>query len=31
METAHPGSYEFYSNMAFMVGVPVEVARISAG
>ncbi len=25
-----PGSYEFYSNMAFMVGVPVEVERVDA-
>ena len=22
-----PGSYEFFSNMAFMVGIPVEVMR----
>jgi anaerobic selenocysteine-containing dehydrogenase len=26
-----PGSYEFYSNMAFMVGVPVEVERVTSG
>ena len=25
-----PGSYEFYSNMAFMVGIPVEVERVDA-
>jgi hypothetical protein len=26
-----PGSYECYSTMVFVVGVPVEVERISAG